>query len=214
MELLNPEWISHVFDPRFVGLVKQRPREWIPVPLGDPTLESAPIIIQMRVPISYRQGTQSTCLANSLASALVYLQQGHAGQEVFRLAKNLEHLPQPDALSELCSHLASIGRQRGNCKWFNRKVKKKTTRHLDLSEVLRGFNCPVIVTPVGSDGSQTHAVCVVDDLIFDSTQERALKLERESFDWIVGEGVACVGIGISLMVWPDRWQRRKQKSNW
>lgn len=37
-----------------------------------------------------------------------------------------------------------------------------------------------------------HAVCIVDDLIFDSTQPFALTLSKDSLDWICGDG-GCVG---------------------
>ena len=40
--------------------------------------------------------------------------------------------------------------------------------------------------PQGKDGSINHAVAVVEDLIFDSTQSHAMKLKKESFDWIFG----------------------------
>ena len=43
-----------------------------------------------------------------------------------------------------------------------------------------------LVVPRGEDGSVNHAVCVVDDLVFDSTQEVALKLTAETLDWICG----------------------------
>ena len=49
-----------------------------------------------------------------------------------------------------------------------------------------------MVVPQGKDDSVGHAVCVVDDLIFDSTQKYALKLTKESLDWICGAG-GCVG---------------------
>ena len=34
------------------------------------------------------------------------------------------------------------------------------------------------------NGNQNHAFCVVDDLIFDSTQSFAMKLMKESVEWI------------------------------
>ena len=50
---------------------------------------------------------------------------------------------------------------------------------------------------MGKDAGVNHAVCVVDDLIFDSTQHFALKLCRESFDWICGDG-GCEGIYFAI----------------
>ena len=45
---------------------------------------------------------------------------------------------------------------------------------------------PTLVIPVGHDGSTSHAVTVVDDLLFDSTQKTAMKLKKESLNWICG----------------------------
>ena len=43
---------------------------------------------------------------------------------------------------------------------------------------------PTIIIPWGRDGSISHAITIIDDLIFDSTQEKAMKLTKESLDWI------------------------------
>ena len=39
----------------------------------------------------------------------------------------------------------------------------------------------------GKDKSVNHAICVIDDLIFDSTQSLALKLTHSTLDWLCGE---------------------------
>ena len=41
---------------------------------------------------------------------------------------------------------------------------------------------------MGKDGSSNHAITVVNDLVFDSTQPRAMKLKMETLDWICGKG--------------------------
>ena len=51
---------------------------------------------------------------------------------------------------------------------------------------------PTIVVPCGENIGAEHAFCVVDDLIFDSTQAFALILSKDSLDWICGDG-GCVG---------------------
>jgi hypothetical protein len=38
---------------------------------------------------------------------------------------------------------------------------------------------PTVVVPEATDFQTSHAVCVVDDLIFDSTQSFALKLNKK-----------------------------------
>ena len=47
---------------------------------------------------------------------------------------------------------------------------------------------PTVVIPQGADGAISHAICVIDDLIFDTTQEYALKCTRNSLSWICNCG--------------------------
>ena len=54
---------------------------------------------------------------------------------------------------------------------------------------------PTIVVPLGNNGSISHAITVVDDLVFDSTQKYALTLSHKYFHWI------CGGLGTSDQVW-------------
>ena len=42
----------------------------------------------------------------------------------------------------------------------------------------------MIIIPQMKNGSQNHAFCVVDSLIFDSTQVKAMKLQKTSVEWI------------------------------
>lgn len=67
---------------------------------------------------------------------------------------------------------------------------------------------PTVVIPQGKDGSVGHAVTVVDDLIFDSTQKRALKLQRMSLDWIC-DGDGCEKILIAYR-FEKKWLKRKR----
>jgi hypothetical protein len=75
-----------------------------------------------------------------------------------------------------------------------------------------------VVHPKGTDGSADHAVCVVDDIIFDARLTHALKLREESFDPVCGPpGVAelgrvirfCLPHGVEQTI-----EERKMKHNW
>ena len=48
---------------------------------------------------------------------------------------------------------------------------------------------PTVIIPWGTDMSVNHAICVIDDISFDSTQPKALWLTKETLDWI------CAGKG-------------------
>ena len=67
------------------------------------------------------------------------------------------------------------------------ETKKKGNKMIIDDLVNNRIIYPTLVVPIRNDGSTGHAISVVDDLIFDSTQENALKLCRESLDWVCGK---------------------------
>ena len=71
--------------------------------------------------------------------------------------------------------------------WSSVEKRKKQKAKLFVETICPQLTpYPTVVIPMGKDGSISHAVCVVDDLIFDSTQRSALKLTHKSFHWISG----------------------------
>ena len=75
-----------------------------------------------------------------------------------------------------------------------------------------------LVCPIGKDGSSDHAVCVVDDLIFDARLPNALKLTIESFDLVCGKkGLASLGKVLRFCLphgKPKRRLEREMLYNW
>jgi hypothetical protein len=81
---------------------------------------------------------------------------------------------------------------------FNAGHKKKR-RILSIADVNKYTLYPTVLIPIGRDGSVNHAVCLVDDLKFDSTLTHALEYKKEVLDWIcTGEIGGCVGIQQAL----------------
>ena len=69
---------------------------------------------------------------------------------------------------------------------FHKKKVKKT--HMSTHELIQVRTpYPTLVIPKGKDKSVNHAICVINDLIFDSTQHLALKLSHSTLDWVCGE---------------------------
>jgi hypothetical protein len=89
------------------------------------------------------------------------------------------------------------------------------TRKRRPSDVKTMF--PTVIIPYGKDGLNNHAFVVVDYLIFGSTQTHAMKLCRESLDWICGEnGMASINIALRFnqsFGTKERLQH-KEKTNW
>jgi hypothetical protein len=68
----------------------------------------------------------------------------------------------------------------------NRKQKKKTLTLEEITMVLSPY--PTVMIPFGSDSSLNHDICVIDNLIFDSTQSHALKCQLEAISWVCDSG--------------------------
>jgi hypothetical protein len=86
----------------------------------------------------------------------------------------------------------------GVCEVYNVRPKNKNFKKLSIQDLLENKTWfPTAVIPYGKDESNNHAFVVVDDLIFDSSQTHAMKLCRESLDWICGEN-AMASINIAL----------------
>jgi hypothetical protein len=69
----------------------------------------------------------------------------------------------------------------------------------------------------GNDGSASHAVVVVDDINFDAILSHAMKLCRESFEWIRGkDGVGGIERALRFDE-PDKTEKiytRTMLKNW
>jgi hypothetical protein len=55
-----------------------------------------------------------------------------------------------------------------------------------------------VVHPKGMDGSSDHAVCVGDDIVFDARLTHALKLRKETFDWVCGPHLGWISMENSV----------------
>lgn len=112
----------------------------------------------------------------------------------------------------------------GQCMVWNGKKRKryKPRKVMSVGDIVtRRTPFLTLVHPKGRDGSVDHAVCVVDDIIFDSTLTHAMKLCRESFHAVCGgKGMAELGRVIRFCIpkgvkhtKPER-EERKMKRNW
>ena len=101
---------------------------------------------------------------------------------------------------------------------YAKKRKKRNKRWINLDELCH-LNSPFPFVAIlrGRDGSTNHAVTIVDDIIFDSTLEYAMKLRIQSFHWICGIG-GCDGIHTGIH-FNDNYNYKKRfvrecKKNW
>ena len=161
------------------------------------------------------------CLTKGMASCLFYCGEKVAAQKLSRLGSQFAHLTKPVAVANLREWMTKEVPCIGGSEILSRKkkAKKKSSKTgisvSDLIDTQTRF--PTLVIPFGHDGSNNHAIVVIDDLIFDSTQASALKLSRESLDWICGEGgIASIDIALRFnRISQTKMDFRHQpKTNW
>jgi hypothetical protein len=185
-----------------VNLVMLEPEVWFPVPIGNsrPAKEKASEKLLVRkVPIHYEQFNRDHCLINGVASCLHYCGEEKAAVKLHHQALQFENLPRDLAIKKLKVAMLQCVPCIGDCTIFNvRNAKKRTIKNLSIEDLITTrTRFPTIIIPLGNDGSYNHAVVVIDDIIFYSTQEFALKLCRESLDWICGDkGIASTYIAL------------------
>ena len=132
-----------------------------------------------KVYIKFHQGRDDYYLAYSLASALNYIGEWRAGCEIANLAEELVDIPRTLALKKLYATMDSALPKLAKYTVLNdfldtqktRKRRRGPPRRMTVKKLMKDLTpFPTLVIPVGRDGSTNHVFCVVDDLIFDSTQ--------------------------------------------
>ena len=190
LDLLSEDWVGVNFHPVFLGLTKKAPKRWFPMVLGNPRTEDSPIVpsdLLTTVKVNYKQGKYNQCLFKSLASALHYVGLKDGGRFISQKAPTIDGLDGKTSLVEMKKLMRKGVPQIGDCFSFNTKNGKKKEVCLSIADLVNNLTIyPTVIVLVGNDGSVNHAVTVVDDLIFDSTQAFAMKLTQESLDWISG----------------------------
>ncbi len=222
LEDIDPKWVRYVFNPVFVALVKTTPMQWWPVPVGnkrnDDDSKKAPHKLMTSVEIKYPQQDKNECVFKATASALYYCGMKHAATHFSRTAASVQYLPRTLAIKTLQDNMIVHAPEIAKAVSFNRSTTRRKKNHLSITKLVETkTRFPTMVIPRGHDGSASHAIVVVDDLIFDATQLYAMKLCQQSLDWICGK---C-GIGdieLALRFWqPSNTKRRYERpiqKNW
>ena len=196
------EWMRYCFKPEYIKLLIKHPKVWHRVEIGNPrdNSEDPPSPYVTTVRVAYQQGEQHGCLFLSLASALHYIGLSEEALKLAEASTSAEHNSGSEAIAALRTSMALLVPILGRPTLFNFGHTGRKKKVLSVSDIyLKYTPYPTVVIPIGSDGSVNHAVCVVDDLIFDSTLPYALKCKHESLDWIcTGKHGGFVGIKQAL----------------
>jgi len=221
VEDISPRWVYYVFRPVFVELVKKRPFEWWPVVVGNAraiNTELPPLGSRTLVKVEYQQGDKNQCLLKSAASALHYCGLPVAASALSNVAPTLQYLPRDTAIKSLRELIMTHAPEIGGVAVFNKHNNKRKTNRISIQEMIEN-QTPyfTMVIPRSNDGAASHAIAVVDDIIFDATQSHALKLNRGSLDWICGKlGIGEIDMALRFQA-PFKTKQRYTRSmnkNW
>ena len=193
---LTMEWVRFCFKPAYIRLVMKYPREWHRVEIGNAGAhsEDPPEKYLTPIRVAYPQGENHRCLFLCLASALHYINLTDEAAGIAEASTSAEHTSGSKGVAALRLSMELLAPIVGRPTLFNTGHKKKQ-RVLSVPDVFEYTPFPTVLIPIGADGSVNHAVCLVDDLIFDSTLTYALKCTPESMDWIcTGQCGGFVGV--------------------
>ena len=221
---LEEDWIIENFKQKFMQRLIECPKQWLHVPVGKSILEKAPKTVETKIIMKFQQGKKQVCLFYSAASALWHMGHKKAAKNMKQLGlmfENMDATTQFDALREVltehCPSLCIPVVYNGHTS--NSSKSKKTISHEEL--IACPSNALTIVVPMGEDLSTAHCVAVVNDLIFDSTQRKALTLCKESFDWIVNHKNGIQHLGLVMRfenrngkIWGLMRKHRRRNGSW
>ena len=168
----------------------KRPGQWIGPRLGDAGDEDAPEeLCCTSVRLLYQQHRKPYCLILSLASALDYCGIQPQARWIAETAEPMSKMETDEQITALLPMMRNFVPVIGNAYIYGVRTKghKREKRSLSWYDLFTSLTeYPTLIIPMLPNGDTTHAFCVVDDLIFDSSTPFALKLTMESVNWIFG----------------------------
>ena len=185
----------------FVELVKLFTPHSLPVPIGSAekvgTDASGNMYIdevlvmeslKTRVLCSYQQDLDDLCLGYAVASALKYMGYERVAGMMAGEAKQWSFLPGDMSLLRISSMIQDEIPEFGNFKIFNKgRHNGKKAKLMSAEDIVENKTRYLkLVVPVCNSGLVDHAIAVVDDLIFDTRINYALKLTVHALHVVCG----------------------------
>jgi hypothetical protein len=203
MNSVDGKKARHLVDPITLGtyneLLVESARKHAGIWVG-PTIGSArtgcvgtgdaPVQLCTKQVSPYQQVNQPFCLCYSMANALFYTDYKEAAELMYSAAERLSKNHFEGQIGELISLMQNILPVIGSPTVYGQRLTTQNRKKRSLSwDQLFGERSPfpTLVIPQLPNGKFDHAFCVVDDLIFDSTTPRALKLCMDSVKWLFKE---------------------------
>jgi hypothetical protein len=153
--------------------------KWIYVQVGDARQDKKPPSdLVTKFPVHYTQKNHNTCLFKSVASAMHHLNKKQIASDVSSMATKYMYT----SVDKKLNKLGSIAQENECDLLVTKYMTRKRVGKFDLKKET-SHRWALVVIPLGGDGGIGHAITIVGDFIFDSTQSHALKLGKNSLDW-------------------------------
>jgi hypothetical protein len=221
---LNPAWCEFVFELVFTQLCSRQLDFWFHVPIGSAHIdEELSVRLKTEVVVRYPQRDMDYCLPYAVASCLNYMGHVIEAQRVAATAPDWIYLPGDGIIGRLRTIMQEVSPEVGQCRIFNKRHAQRRKKQVVLivNDLIRCKTpyLTVVVSPKGVDSSADHAVCVVDDIVFDARLSHdAFKLCDETLMCVCGpKGVSGLGT-VHRFCLPHGVKKRKHeremRRNW
>jgi hypothetical protein len=158
-------------------LCRRQPDFLFHVPIGSARINEEPSVqLKIEVVVRYPQRDMDYCLPYAVASCLNYMRHVIEAKRVAAMAPDLIYLPGDVVIGRLRTIMQEVLPEVGQCRIFNKRhgQRRKNNVVLTVNDLIR-CKTPylTVVSPKGVDSSANHAICVVDDIIFDARLSHA-----------------------------------------
>lgn len=155
----------------------------LPVGLGKPTITSKDI--KMNPKIAYPQFGEDTCVFSSLSSALFYLDYTDVALQIDEYKETIMTEMFAESFENMMGKITNFIHDE-SWPYFRRVcLTTKITQCQDfnlIDEATKKPNVLYHVVLISEDGAENHAICVIDNYIFDGNYSNALKLSQENLN--------------------------------
>jgi hypothetical protein len=183
---LPKEWVHLNFDEALLDEARQRAAEelsgreqkkkspWIRLPIGDSRDDDPPLVIRHKQGVHYYyQGEHDNCLMGGLVNAIFRMT---GPEDADALLKDYPSVVIHLQWDKFVRHVNHVMRDRFNVR------RLKTKEHvLSLDSTY-----PLVVQLKSTDNSDTHAICVYLECIYDSASRFVLSKSLDSLNWCCG----------------------------
>jgi hypothetical protein len=183
---LPKDWVGHNFDESLlvearlradqalVGRKQKKKERFLPLPVGDSRNKDPPSAIRYNQGLNYYyQGHHDNCVMGGLVN-MVYRMTGPANPKALLegYMPTLIH----DLWFKFVQHVIQAMRDRYHI--------RRVTKPKDILRMDRSF--PLVVQLKSTNNSESHAICIFNDCIYDSASQYVLSKSLATLNWCCG----------------------------